>query len=68
MVVKAHYTLPVEGKYKEFCDYMGYEMMYKKGDFYYYFIPPGHICRFKINFKRWTLGNFNKEQFLTSLK
>ena len=68
MVNKRNYTIPVEGKYKDFCDHMGYELMYTRGGFYFYFIPPGHICRFKVNFKRWSKGEFNKEKFLQSLK
>jgi hypothetical protein len=68
MFVKSKYTLPVDEEYKKFCDFMGYEFLYERGGFYYYFIPPGHICRFKINYKRWTAGSFNKEKFLASIK
>ncbi|MDB4330323.1 hypothetical protein N9948_01235 [bacterium] len=68
MVVKAHYSIPVKDEYKEFCIYMGYELLDEKGDFCYFFIPPGHICRFKINYQRWQEGTFNKEKFFESLR
>ena len=68
MPLKKQHALPVEGKHKEFCEYMGYELMDEKGQFSYYYIPSGHICRFTINFKRWEEGNFNKDHYLDSLR
>jgi len=61
-------SIPVlEGYRKQFCDYMGYELVNKIGDTYIYKIPANHICRFYINSEAWKDGNFNKEKFLESL-
>jgi hypothetical protein len=62
------YPLPVQGDYKNFCEFMNYDLLYVKNEFYYYHIPQGHICRFKINCENWLKGNFDKNKFLESLK
>lgn len=68
MVLKVKHSIPVQEGYKKFCDYMGYELVDKKGGWYYYHIPPGHICRFKVNYEKWLKGIFNKKDFIKNIK
>lgn len=63
-MVKNKHLLPVDKNYKKFCEYMGYEFFFEKNGFYHFYIPEGHICRFKINFENWKLGKFDKNKFL----
>lgn len=62
------YPVPVIGDYITFCEFMDYELVYIKNGFYYFNIPQGHICRFKINCENWKKGTFDKNKFLESLK
>ena len=68
MYKKRRVVLPVSGERKDFCDYMNYELVKKINDDYYYYVPPGHVCRFTINFNRWKEGVFDKEKFLKKLE
>jgi len=61
-------SIPVTGYRKDFCDYMGYELVGQQGDYFYYKVPAGHICRIYINSERWKEGKFNKEKFLRDLE
>ena len=64
-MLKRTVPLHVTKEEKEFCDFMEYSFLERKGDFFLYEIPANHICRFKLNFQMWKQGAFNKEKFLT---
>ena len=64
IMIRCVTTIPVSGYRKEFCDYMGYQLVSKEGDSYYYKIPAGHVCRLHINAEMWRKGLFNKEKFI----
>ena len=56
--------MPVKEEEKEFCEYMGYTFKGIIEGWSHFEIPPGHICRFRINFQRWKNGEFDREKFL----
>jgi len=66
--VKKNYALPVQGVYKDFCLFMEYELLYEKNKWFYFYVPPGHICRFRVNCERWAKGIFDKNKFLEKLQ
>jgi len=63
-MLKRTATIPVSGDVKDFCVYMGYELLTREGDLYYYKIPADQVCRLRINTERWKNGTFDREKFL----
>lgn len=66
-MLKTSVKVPIKEDQKDFCDYMGYQFMYQKNDYYIYAIPSGHICRFNLNCANWKAGTFDKEKFIARL-
>jgi len=61
-MLKRTATVPVSGDVRDFCIFMGYELVSQGNDLYFYEVPANHVCRLKINTERWKKGQFDREK------